>query len=376
MNYRWIDPDLVEGVGEESLLLFGAGKGSEELLQWLGTYRPNARVLAIADNDASLWGRTLQGHNIIPPGRLGEFHFDRIIVTSVSGSQTISHQLMELGYEQSDVLRVGRYPSGYLENFRILKSELTSLSRWNETGRCLHVGPGGFLGMESLLSALLVDHVSSIDKFAFAIDYPDITPRLAEYRRIRDLIPEEAAPGQDIDCSLSRFDALFQSRGDRFYLDTEKIDFRHPVDVCSMPFPAESFDLVISFAILEHVEDPGQAVSEIARVLKKGGTAYHTIITIDHRSFSSVDGFTPFSFRVYSASEWEAIAGRKFYQNRLLPVQWKSLFEEKGLRVERYAVGERVKLSDAALLDFHPDFTSFSREELCEVNCRISAVKV
>ena len=39
-----------------------------------------------------------------------------------------------------------------------------------------------------------------------------------------------------------------------------------------LPFPDENFDAVLMFDVLEHVPDPKRALSEIKRVLKKGGT--------------------------------------------------------------------------------------------------------
>jgi len=50
------------------------------------------------------------------------------------------------------------------------------------------------------------------------------------------------------------------------------------IDVCAsaehLPFPDEAFDLVLSQEVLEHVRDPFQAMSEMKRVLKKGGILY------------------------------------------------------------------------------------------------------
>lgn len=50
------------------------------------------------------------------------------------------------------------------------------------------------------------------------------------------------------------------------------------IDVCAsaeqLPFPDEFFDLVLSQEVLEHVRDPFQAMKEMKRVLKKGGTIY------------------------------------------------------------------------------------------------------
>ena len=41
----------------------------------------------------------------------------------------------------------------------------------------------------------------------------------------------------------------------------------------ALPFPAESFDIALSYWSLNHVENPAECVSEIARVLKRGGSA-------------------------------------------------------------------------------------------------------
>lgn len=41
-----------------------------------------------------------------------------------------------------------------------------------------------------------------------------------------------------------------------------------------LPFPAESFDYVVSLQVLEHVEDPGQVIREIERVLKPGASCW------------------------------------------------------------------------------------------------------
>lgn len=50
------------------------------------------------------------------------------------------------------------------------------------------------------------------------------------------------------------------------------VDFRHG-DVAGMPFPAESFDLVVCQAAFKNFTRPGSALAEIHRVLRAGGTA-------------------------------------------------------------------------------------------------------
>jgi ubiquinone/menaquinone biosynthesis C-methylase UbiE len=50
------------------------------------------------------------------------------------------------------------------------------------------------------------------------------------------------------------------------------VDFQ-PGDVARMPFPAESFDLVVCQAAFKNFEEPVRALNEMHRVLRPGGTA-------------------------------------------------------------------------------------------------------
>ena len=51
----------------------------------------------------------------------------------------------------------------------------------------------------------------------------------------------------------------------------------------SVPLDDESVDFIYSFEVLEHVQDPYKVLSEIYRLLKKGGKAY--ISTCNYDSF-------------------------------------------------------------------------------------------
>jgi SAM-dependent methyltransferase len=48
-------------------------------------------------------------------------------------------------------------------------------------------------------------------------------------------------------------------------------------DALRLPFPSESFDRVIAAEVLEHIPDDSGAVSELARVLRPGGTLAVTV---------------------------------------------------------------------------------------------------
>ena len=49
------------------------------------------------------------------------------------------------------------------------------------------------------------------------------------------------------------------------------------VETEKLPYPANNFDLVSCLEVLEHLFDPSLVLSEIKRVLKKGGYVYATV---------------------------------------------------------------------------------------------------
>lgn len=51
-------------------------------------------------------------------------------------------------------------------------------------------------------------------------------------------------------------------------------------DACALPYGDNSFDLAVAFDVFEHIENDWQAVSEVYRVLKKGGVLIFTVPAI------------------------------------------------------------------------------------------------
>lgn len=374
-TYHWIDPAAIPDLSGKKIILFGAGKGGEEFLHYAKARRLACAVLAVADNDQSFWGRSWQGLEVVPPTALPSFVFDQVVITSISGPEAISGQLRDLGCTEQQLLAVGRYPLTYQNNFRFLISHLEDLS-WLNGRRCLTIGPGGFLGLEVLLYCLGAAKVCAIDKFAFGVEYPAIRRRWPEYEGVRSFLYN-----LDIDPDLKeragqRFSGLFHSREqeDR-HMDATKVEYLHPEDVEALSAGSSTCDVVFSHAVLEHVRNPARAVEEMYRVLRPGGRAIHKIITEDHRCFSSVEGYTPFSFRQYSEEEWNTVTRDKFYQNRLLPVDWLQLHLEKGFRLEKFEVENHLSLSPREMAGFHETFRHYSPEEASQVNPVIVAEK-
>lgn len=85
----------------------------------------------------------------------------------------------------------------------------------------------------------------------------------------------------------------------------------------ALPFAAQSFDVVCAFEVLEHIPDDGQALAEIARVLRPGG-AFVLSVPVDPQRFTYFDTICG-HVRRYEA---DALAGQLL---------------SHGLRIERWA---------------------------------------
>ncbi len=369
MPFDWIDEDRLPVFEQgERLVLFGAGQGSVEFLQWLAEFAPGVRVEAIADNDGSMWGKELHGHPIIDPATIAEHDFSRIVITTISGVDPVFSQLQSIGYVQGErFCSVGKYPTNHLGNFNLL-FELNSASPFLEKGaRILHVGPGGFLGLECCLYALGF-MPCSIDAYAFGVCYPEVTERMDKYLATRNafLVTPQGSAAPDI---AARYDSLFSTRDGSVFLDGKSIPYSYPARFSALPFEDGSLDVVSSFAVLEHVRSPEKVVRECRRVLRSGGVAVQRVLSRDHRSFGQVEGYHPASYLDHSQQEWEEINQDKFYQNRVLPEQWRELFEEAGMCVEFFRTLGEYRFNDEERARLHPDFADVARTGRVSVNC-------
>jgi ubiquinone/menaquinone biosynthesis C-methylase UbiE len=79
-------------------------------------------------------------------------------------------------------------------------------------------------------------------------------------------------------------------------------------DATQFPFHDESFDVVVSSQVLEHVKDYQKFLREARRVLRPGGTA---LFATPNRK-AMIDGVNPYHFKEFSAAELMAALNRVF----------------------------------------------------------------
>ena len=90
------------------------------------------------------------------------------------------------------------------------------------------------------------------------------------------------------------------------------------VDMQNLPYGDNSFDLMISDQVIEHLEDPKKAIKESCRVLNKDGIAIHTTCFINyvHRCPEDFWRFSPDALR-YLCKEFSEILYCEGWGNRI-----------------------------------------------------------
>jgi SAM-dependent methyltransferase len=94
-----------------------------------------------------------------------------------------------------------------------------------------------------------------------------------------------------------------------------------------LPYESESFDLIVSFQVIEHVADVGQYVSEIRRVSRLGATV---LVTTPNRATRLKPGERPwnrFHLREYDSRDLAEIFGSAFSSVELWGVRGSKAYE-------------------------------------------------
>ena len=213
--------------------------------------------------------------------------------------------------------------------------------------RVLELGPGSSLGSAVLL-ACAGARVVTADRFEAEWD-PRFHGRF--YAEMLRRVEATQRPGAHV---IRRLLAA-----GRFVADV--VDCR--------PTPAEAlgrlesnFDVVVSNAVLEHVEDLQATAASLAGVTVPGGYGLHQVDLRDHRSFDR-----PLEFLTLSRREYDEIRERSFCEHGC---QWRlsafvAAFEAAGFEVQ---ARPNMFADPAYLADVRPrlavDFAGLSDEDL------------
>jgi len=114
-----------------------------------------------------------------------------------------------------------------------------------------------------------------------------------------------------------------------------------------LPFPAETFDLVTSFQVLEHVPDATAFLRELARVVRPGGTVILATPNAATRLYPGMTPWNRFHVREYRADELAELLRTVFPQvNVLGMVGARELYDTEIARVD--AARQRIRRMEEA----------------------------
>ena len=165
----------------------------------------------------------------------------------------------------------------------------------------------------------------------------------------------------------------------RYYAEVERllgrpllrsgVDIRR-MDACDLGFPDDSFDYVISHAVLEHIHDVPAAAVEMRRVLRPGGVAQLSIhlfpcLSGGHR----LEWAYPNEQAGSTIPPWDHLRGRRFpthvYLNELRESDYRTIFAQHFEIVNRTTMSEGEHLLTPELLR---ELVDYSFEDLTHSN--------
>ena len=112
-------------------------------------------------------------------------------------------------------------------------------------------------------------------------------------------------------------------------------------DICDLPFQDDQYDLILCNHVLEHIPDDLQAMAELYRVLKKGGTLIAQVPLEEARQKTFEDisiSDTKERSRVFGQYDHVRVYGQDFYQ-RLQSVG----FSAKGISILNQLSAEEIR---------------------------------
>jgi SAM-dependent methyltransferase len=180
----------------------------------------------------------------------------------------------------------------------------------------LEYGPGDVLGVALLFYAHGAARVQCVDRFPLT----RLTPRnLRIYRLLLERLPDAVG---------ARAAHAFKVHGDPSSgFDPSAIAYTVTEDgLANQP---GAYDLVISRAVLEHVNDLPRTVADIAASLAPGGVSVHEVDLRSH----GLDRYRVYDFLTWPDALYRVMYGRKGFPNRWRVDKYRELFARSGLAV-------------------------------------------
>lgn len=125
------------------------------------------------------------------------------------------------------------------------------------------------------------------------------------------------------------------------------VDFRHG-DVADIPFPAGSFDLVVTQAAFKNFADPVRALDQMHRVLRPGGTAIVQDLSKDASKKDIAEEVNKMHLTAFNALTTRVILGTMLRRRAYTNAQLEGLVADSAFHqgaIRREGIGVEVRLT-------------------------------
>lgn len=209
----------------------------------------------------------------------------------------------------------------FLSCIRDYRDELglseTGFREWLKDKDVLEYGPGDIPGVALLLIAYGAKSVVCADGFPLI--------KLSAFNESVLVALVDRMQGDDRERALNAMQAFRETLG-------RSGAIRYITSRTGTYGVADSVDLIISRAVLEHVRDLRRTFHDMKIVMRKGGCAVHLVDLKSHGMH--IDN--PLDFLCWPSSLWALMYANKGAPNRKRPDYYRRLASEVGLAVERY----------------------------------------
>ncbi|MFK7741473.1 MAG: methyltransferase domain-containing protein [Planctomycetota bacterium] len=234
-------------------------------------------------------------------------------------------------------------------------------------------------GLSTLFLALGAKKCHAFDLFPVE-DAPRAACAIAEL--IRHLLSDPAqvlgssawAPW-DLAKNLSGFDVAKLNRGDPSGVDRKRLRYAVAPGK-SLPLKDGKADVVVSTAVLEHVEDVEEVVAELARVTRSGGFNVHGIDATDHRRYhdKTIDQLDYLTIVTDEPHFFVGLPNQPSvgaWMNRKRPAEYRAILAKHGFDILDVQVWSRANVTRERRAQFVEPYRSMAIEELEVTGARV-----
>ena len=196
-------------------------------------------------------------------------------------------------------------------------------------------------------------HVTGVNQSPQGVDtIYNLYSKYADFKN-KDVI--ELGPGHTygVACKIKESGAKSVSIIDIEKYIPEKVLFENPYlnyiiyKGNEMPVPENSYDIVLSYTVYEHLRNPEMTIHETHRILRNGGMAVHLIDLGDHTYYGPKGNPDKvFNCLRYSKTVWNMMSmDRSIYVNRLRQSEWIDMHKNAGFEIveTKPVINDRIK---------------------------------